>query len=371
MNQNQSKNQFHPDVSESTNLKWNDGESTQESQELGELELNESSRQDDQTTQQSSDSPTSSELRAMHSSSYFFRGVSSPPLSGPRLRLDTEETAVIRNGRQLSYNDTQYYNTNCDDDYDDEYEDYNNEDDFSAVSGLSNDENSLLMARRNMFQIDPKMKGALPPSEVVVTMPSDSSDDGDIHTDMDDTGSQIPFRQLPLALTTNGMSPVVTRPTMNRHHSCPNKSAASFSSFPAVDGTTCHAYYHDDDHSVAQRSQHSDLLGYRKRHMRSPSCGASIISVGTFVGQSSLKTAPTISSELSFDASIIKRNFQSAHHAEKLMLQLAGLDPLIRKRNVVKEEIKYFFGVVASPIRKIPFLKPKPVKLQRSNGTLT
>ena len=369
MKQNQNKNNFNLDENVSTNHEWNDGESTQESQHLGELERNESFRPCDQPTQQSSDSPTSSELKAMLASSFFFRGVSSPPMSGPRLRLDTEETAVIRNGRQLSYNETQYhYNINGDDDYDNYHDEYDNVDDFSAVSGLSNDENSLLMARRNMFEIGPKTKKGLPPSEVMVTLTSDSSDDGDIHNNLDEMASQLSFRPLPPPLTTDIMSPALTRPTMNRHHSCPNKSAAPF---PSVGVTTCHAFHNYDDHSVAQQSQHSDLLGYRKRRIRSPSCGASIISVGTFVGQSSLKTAPTISSEFTFDASIIKRNFQSAHHAEKLMLEHAGLDSLIRKRNVVKEEIKYFFGVVASPIRKIPFLKPKPVQLQRSNGTLT
>jgi hypothetical protein len=129
----------------------------------------------------------------------------------------------------------------------------------------------------------------------------------------------------------------------------------------------CTRHIHDDN-----SSEYSQLLGQRKRHFRIPS-SASIISVGTLVGQSSLKTAPTISSEVSSDASAVKRLFEAAYQTKKLMLKQAGLEDFMvqRKSNIVKEEMKYMLGVVVSPIRKIPFLKPKPVDFVRSKGTLT
>jgi hypothetical protein len=334
-------------------------------------EQEEAFNDDEEATLQPPPSPTFSVVKAVAASSYYFRGTPSPPQLEPRQRLDTEETALIRNGNQPSRYFGHLDNQESDDHEDDESEEY--EDDLSDVSGLSNDEDSLIMTTRATIS-SPMLKRVLPPSEVMITM-SPSSDEGDENDSfVDGLVARMSFRPLPPPLTTTGPSPVVPRPTMNRHSSCPSTaSAASFPSLPSlpVDSRSINSQgtrHIHNDHS----SEYSKLLGQRKRHFRIPS-SASVISVGTLVGQSSLKTAPTISSEVSSDASAVKRLFEAAHQTEKLLQEQAGVEDFMvrRKTNIVKEEMKYMLGVVVSPMRKIPFLKPKPVDLVRSKGTLT
>jgi hypothetical protein len=101
-------------------------------------------------------------------------------------------------------------------------------------------------------------------------------------------------------------------------------------------------------------------------------------SVGSFVGQSSLTTAPTVSS--SFTESTIcyrstaeaRRKLVSFTGADDIACCTANAEDVYRRRNVVKEELKYILGLVASPIRLLKKAdSARNANLQRSEGRLT
>ena len=285
------------------------------------------------------------------------------PSQGIRQRLDTEETAIIRNGG----------NRNVGHSYDRECQ---KGDELSVVSGLSKDEDSVIMARRDAFAVStPCTK--MPPSEVMISNSPILVNDYacDAIDNFEEHFVPLKFRNAPPPLSTTGESPVVPRPTMSRH--VRHTSFPSLPSLPplpienlVIDGQVNTRNY-EDHASWTSHHDEDHLLGNRKRLLRSPSCGGSIITVGTLVGQSSLKTAPTITSEISSEASAVKKNFQTSHQAEALMHEHAGVEDFTRKRSIVKEELKHFLGVMASPMRKMPLFKQKPLDLVRSKGTLT
>jgi hypothetical protein len=100
--------------------------------------------------------------------------------------------------------------------------------------------------------------------------------------------------------------------------------------------------------------------------------------VGSIVGHSSLTTAPTVTSSFTESTSCYKFTGE----AFGKLSSYTGADDVIsccainaqdvyRKKNVVKEELKYLIGLLASPIRLLKKADPaRTVNLQRSGGRL-
>jgi hypothetical protein len=102
-------------------------------------------------------------------------------------------------------------------------------------------------------------------------------------------------------------------------------------------------------------------------------------SVGSFVGQSSLITAPTVSSPFTESTICYKSTAEAcrklSHYTgadDGIACCTANAEDAYRKRNVVKEELKYILGLVASPIRLLKKAdSARNANLQRSEGRLT
>lgn len=107
------------------------------------------------------------------------------------------------------------------------------------------------------------------------------------------------------------------------------------------------------------------LLGDRpKRMVRRAISATTTISVGSIVGQSSLVTTPTASSAQSWmSPSIETRSLCSQEPTRRKVLHR-------RLRGVVKDEIKYMLGRVATPIRRLAKPEEK-ADLKRADGCLT
>jgi hypothetical protein len=116
------------------------------------------------------------------------------------------------------------------------------------------------------------------------------------------------------------------------------------------------------------------LLGDRKK--RTLCRVQSNSSVGSFVGQSSFTTAPTVSSSYTGSETYSARKSKASVEASRRGAYCAiSAEDAPRKKNVVKEELKYMIGLVASPIRNLPLLKKgdsaRNKNLTRSGGCLT
>jgi hypothetical protein len=116
-----------------------------------------------------------------------------------------------------------------------------------------------------------------------------------------------------------------------------------------------------DDGTKSNRSMSPDsmkLVGNRKRRTPKSSTIAS-------TGHGSSTTVPTVASSSSMTAGSKQSEDDSMSAARSSM----------RKRNVVKEELKYVMNLVSTPILKLPLLKKvdsgSSVDLTRAHGCLT
>jgi hypothetical protein len=153
-------------------------------------------------------------------------------------------------------------------------------------------------------------------------------------------------------------SPKILRPTHGRNHSCPRMdfSIATHDS----SGCSLDALFADDG-TKSNRSMSPDsmkLVGNRKRRTPKSSTIAS-------TGHGSSTTVPTVASSSSMTAGSKQSEDDSMSAARSSM----------RKRNVVKEELKYVMNLVSTPILKLPLLKKvdsgSSVDLTRAHGCLT
>mmetsp|Transcript_12498 Transcript_12498/g.28981 ORF Transcript_12498/g.28981 Transcript_12498/m.28981 type:complete len:329 (+) Transcript_12498:2088-3074(+) len=117
------------------------------------------------------------------------------------------------------------------------------------------------------------------------------------------------------------------------------------------------------------------LVGRKRRHVDHIRHGSgTTITVGSMVGQSSMSTAPTMSSELSYSPKMVRKHLQQGKEVEKRLNWVSGVDESIgccaaaSQRNVVRDEVHYLLGRISSPIRN---LRKKPcVELKRASGRL-
>lgn len=277
------------------------------------------------------------------------------------------------------------------------------DDDGTVVSSLSNDEDSLILAMRTavlspVLERDAVPHIMLPPMEVAI--PTHASMTADQPESlMEKLVARLAVRQTspPRALSTRDPSPLVERPTMGRNRSCPvrmdfsvassmfssNRSGTTFSYSIPEDSIIVNGVVMDGirnrhgDLSVGDTSNHHALLGNRKRRIHRRSYTGTEISLGSIVGQSTLLTAPTSTASITdSEASSIRKALRSAHTAEELLLSYTGAGDGIgccqarRPKNIVKEELKYVAGKLASPIRMLPLFKEKKAELKRAKGNL-
>lgn len=154
-------------------------------------------------------------------------------------------------------------------------------------------------------------------------------------------------------------SPKILRPTHGRNHSCPRMdfSIATYDS----SGCSLDALFADDG-TKSNRSMSPDsmkLVGNRKRRTPKSSTIAS-------TGHGSSTTVPTVASSSSMTAG--SKQSEDDH-------SMSAARSSMRKRNVVKEELKYVMNLVSAPIMKLPLLKKvdsgSSVDLTRAHGCLT
>lgn len=177
-------------------------------------------------------------------------------------------------------------------------------------------------------------------------------------------------------------SPSLPRPAHGRNHPSPPMDFSIACSSIRTSNSSLVAESLDFIEGATQWD--GRLLGDRKR--RTMCRVQSNSSVGSFVGQSSFTTAPTVSSSYTGSETCSARKNKASVEASRKLVSHLGADDGVaccalraeeayRKKNVVKEELKYMIGLVSSPIRNLPLLKkgdsPQNVNLTRSGGCLT
>jgi len=286
-------------------------------------------------------------------------------------------------------------------------------DDDTIVSSLSCDEDSLVVAQRNS-RLAPirelSKEFSQPPIEVAFTTPEmqghkrqqlqPMSRMEELVANLALSNSLSGEDQLSLDyspttthVNTRGPSPNVARPTLGRNRSCPVRmdfSVASSnissirsvtSSIPEdaiiINGSVVEGIRNRDSDVLGSHSSHSALLGQRKRRVHRRCHTGTEISVGSIVGQSTLHTSNTDTASFTdSEASSVRKALRSAGTAKELMNSYTGASDGIaccqvrRPKNLVKEELKYVMGQLASPIRMIPMFKERKAELKRSKGSL-
>jgi hypothetical protein len=314
-----------------------------------------------------------------HSSS---RRLLSPIHETPtRNRLDTAETDQIRNFvRSLDMTVTTTQLPTSQDDDDDDDDDQRDDDAFSIVSSLSKDDSLL---PRPVFAASVVQGDACPPTEV--SIPGVNGKDSPEWLTME------PKVMQPMLRGNQSLSSNMARPILYRDQSAPSfleTTSPRFLSPPPPSKPNSPRPTHRRTYtspSIASSSWDSlsdpatcKLLEGRKKRtfVRVQSASAS---VGSIVGHSSLTTAPTVSSSFAESTSCYKSTVEAC----RKLSSYTGADDGIscctinaqdayRKKNVVKEELKYMIGLVASPIRLLKKADPaRAVNLQRSGGCLT
>lgn len=267
-------------------------------------------------------------------------------------------------------------------------------DDDTVVSSLSNDEDSLIVARRNealspVLESECSQRNMLPPVEVEI--PTSGLPDDQRVSHMDRLVAKLADRQpSPPPILTRSLRSLVDRPTLGRNRSCPVRMDFSVaSSMPSTRSGTSYSIPEDSviiNGALIEgiRSRDADFLpfdypelGNRKRRVHRRVHSGTEISVGSIVGQSTLLTAPTSTPSISdSDASSIRKSLRSASIAEEMLQEITGANDGIaccqvrRPKNVVKEELKYVANKLTSPIRMLPIFKEKKAELKRAKGSL-
>ena len=274
-------------------------------------------------------------------------------------------------------------------------------DDASVISSLSNDDDSVLFVQRNsvlspVIEAECTRRSTTLPAEVDVPIGVLNNPD-QRDSMMERLVARLAIRQnSPPPVQTRSLHSLVERPTLGRNHSCPVRmdfSVAS-SSMPSstisgntfsipedsviINGALIEGIRHrDGDLSIGESFDYSSLLGNRKRRVHHRVHSGTEISVGSIVGQSTLLTSPSTTASITeSEASSVRKALRSAHIAEEMLLNVTGADDGIaccqvrRPKNIVKKELKFVAGKLASPIRKIPMFSEKKAELKRASGSL-
>ena len=289
------------------------------------------------------------------------------PLRGNRARMMTEETVFVHNTsidladvaaeamRQVLLEESDHGEAN--------------DDNNSTVSSLSDES-------MHKLQDETPTKRILPH---VISIPTPATPLESIHTPKHCT-------PLPPPVWTGLHSPSLPRPRAPKHgniatlsltpktprktiHVPPaiaeNQITRSVSLSVSKDFTDESTKGTTSSHAKSYSSSELALLGNRpKRRHRRVASGAP--SVGSLVGQSSLKTAPTTGTLTSASSG----NDQSTAF---LSLNSHGQEqnPKLRWKKPVRDELKFMFGRVTTPIRRLANAQEQKPDLRRAKGCLT
>ena len=267
------------------------------------------------------------------------------------------------------------------------------EDDRSDVSSLSHD------SRRRWGQDENEPPKGQPPQEITILVPNTTAPEW-LQDDEDSSSSPPPPPPLELLLVwTGGPSPGIPRPTMGRNRSSPMVFASTSSSTltrSSLQPSLRRGGTIGNNSSMSKNLESSTLSGstivgeasilsleemsflgnpQRRCHRRKPSAA---LSIGSMVGVSSFVSVPTATPTATSSFSDCNNSWRHELQAHEI-LETVHADPTYsnssirhgsRKRNPVKEELKYVWGRVATPMRRLTGTK-KTVDLQRASGCLT
>lgn len=322
-----------------------------------------------------------------------------------RSRMLTEETIWMQNKTTYQHPNMEMTDTNpftSRDESDDDDEQY---DDRSAVSSMSNDSRRRMAPGSDSDETEPK---GPPPKEIDIpilittVVPEWLKDTDSNYMDwLKDTDNNYistaedPPPPPPPDLTpirTGGASPAMVRPTMHRNRSTPSPMVMPFSTPDVLKlprpttvsrVTTMNSTITGGASTISKSSgtfvsSQGDvsILGNRPRriHHRNPSTA---LSVGSIVGQSSFVTAPSAAhTATSSSFSGQSQSWQHQQNAQRALDDLVAdvtttaTMAMHTRRNPVKEDMKYIWGRVSTPIRRLAGTD-EIVILNRASGCLT
>ena len=266
-------------------------------------------------------------------------------------------------------------------------------DDRSAVSSMSNDSRRRMGPGWDSDETEPK---GPPPNEIdipvlITTEVPDWLKDIEISSSSADEDPPPPSPPDLAPILTGGASPTNIRPTMHRNRSSPMVipfSAPDMRKLPRPTsisrvltmGSTITggaSTISKGSGTFVSSQEDISILGNRPRrhHYRNPSTA---LSVGSIVGQSSFVTAPS-SATLTATSGSFSDQSQSFQHQQNAQRALDDLVAEVTtpaamamhaRRNPVKEDMKYIWGRVSTPIRRLTGTDGKVI-LQRASGCLT
>jgi hypothetical protein len=309
----------------------------------------------------------------------------------------TEETIWMQNKTTYQYPSMEMTDANPFTSQEEGDED-EQDDDRSAVSALSNDSRRRMGSGADSDETEPK---GPPPNEIDIPVlittevpdwlkdtdgSSDWLEDTEISSSSNAEDSPPPPPPPPPDLTpilTGGVSPTNIRPTMHRNRSSPTvipfstpdmrklPRPTSISRVLTMGSTVTGGASTISKGSGTFVSSQEDvsILGNRPRrhHHRNPSTA---LSVGSIVGQSSFFTAP--SAALTATSGSFSDQSQSHWALDQTVAEVTtpAAMAMHNRRNPVKEDMKYIWGRVSTPIRRLTGTDGK-VQLQRASGCLT
>jgi hypothetical protein len=316
-----------------------------------------------------------------------------------RNRMLTEETIFMHNKTTYQYPNMEMTDANPFTDEDESDEDAQ-DDDRSAVSSMSND------SRRRMGPGSDETEPQGPPPKVIdipvlitTEVPDWLKDTADWLKDDTESSSSYAMEDSPppppppdlTPIFTGGKSPPNVRPSMGRNHrsslsptpfSTPDMRKlprpTSISRNPTMGSTLTEgaSIISKGSGTFVSAQEDVSILGNRPRrhHHRNPSTG---LSVGSLVGQSSFVTAPSVTqTATSTSFSDQSASWQHQQYAQRALDHLVAevttpaAMAMQTRRNPVKEDMKYIWGRVSTPIRRLTGTDGKVI-LNRASGCLT
>jgi hypothetical protein len=307
-----------------------------------------------------------------------------------RSRMLTEETIWMQNGTTYQYPNMDMTDANpftSPEEGDADTQD----DDRSAVSSLSNDSRRRMSPGWESDETEPK---GPPPKEIDIPVlittevPDWLKDDSSLSSAADDPPPPPPPDLTPI--WTGGASPANVRPTMGRNRSSPcmpfstpdmrklprpTTTRALTISTIQTSSTIAEGSSTIGSDTFVSAQEDVSILGNRPRrlHHRNPSTA---LSVGSIVGQSSFVTAPsatpTGTSSSFSDQSWHQHQLNAQRAMDHLVSEVTtpAAMAMHTRRNPVKEDMKYIWGRVSTPMRRLTGTEGK-VELKRASGCLT
>jgi hypothetical protein len=310
-----------------------------------------------------------------------------------RSRIITEETIWMQNKTTYQHPSMEMTDANPFTSQEAECED-EQDDDRSAVSSLSNDSRRRMGPGWDSNETEPK---GPPPNEIDISVliktevPDWLKDTESRSSSATDNPPPPPPPPDLTPILTGGVSPTNIRPSMGRNHRSnlnptpfstpdmrklprPTSISRVLTMGSTITGGT--STISKGSGTFVSSQEDVSILGNRPRrhHHRNPSTA---LSVGSVVGQSSFVTAPSAAlTATSGSFSDQSQSFQHQKNAQRVLDHLVAevttptAMAMHNRRNPVKEDMKYIWGRVSIPIRRLAGTDGEVI-LQRASGCLT